>query len=290
MSHTTSQYKTVIHIKPFKSLAVEASEKTSGLHSPAPVKTSAHAESVATAYDAPFVFCADGSKSLYFTLDQLQSRMSSGQPTQLEVDYTRTMMGFLMFDSRPINIAMIGLGGGSLLKFCYRHLPDALFTVIEINPRVIALRQEFEVPEDETRISIFCADGADFVRDTEHEYDVLLVDGFDSGGQAPSLCSQRFYNDCFQALSPQGIMVANLHHDHPDHGVFTGRIRLAFDGNLLEVASKEKGNSILFARKGRPISVSELRQSDPLQNFAPEVRAQLQREFSRISWDMTEPA
>lgn len=248
----------------------------------------AHTESEASAFDAPFVFSADGSKSLYFTLDQLQSRMSSARPTQLDVDYTRTMMGFLMFNRHPLNIAMIGLGGGSLLKFCYRHLPETRFTVVEINPHVIALRQEFEVPEDEERIAIVCADGADFVRDASTEYDVLLVDGFDSQGQAPSLCSQAFYNDCFQMLSPQGIMVANLHHDHPDHGVFTGRIRLAFDGNLLEVASQEKGNSILFAQKGKHISVDELRRNDCLKNFDQEVRTQLQREFSRISWVMTD--
>ncbi|MDO8264630.1 MAG: transferase [Gallionella sp.] len=246
----------------------------------------AHTESGESTFDAPFVFTADGLKSLYFTLDQLQSRMCSAQPTYLDVDYTRTMMGFLMFDSKPVNIGMIGLGGGSLLKFCYRHLPDARFTVVEINPHVIALRQEFEVPDDAKRINIVCADGADFIQTTPECFDVLLIDGFDSQGQASSLCSQHFYDDCYQALSPQGIMVANLHHDHPDHAVFTGRIRLAFNGNLLEVASQEKSNSILFARKGRRISIDELRQNDPLQNFDQEARTQLQREFSRISWVM----
>jgi spermidine synthase len=248
-----------------------------------------HPESDASLFDAPFVFSADGIKSLYFTLDQLQSRMCSARPTQLEVDYTRTMMGFLMFDSHATNIAMIGLGGGSLLKFCYRHLPDTRLTVIEINPHVIALRQEFEVPEDEERIELVCADGADFIRDTPRRYDVLLVDGFNSQGQAASLCSQRFYDDCFKALSPDGIMVVNLHHDDPDHPVFTGRISLAFDRNLLEVASKEKSNSILFARKGPRISVDELRQNDVLKNFDQEVCVQLQHEFARISWDITQP-
>jgi len=244
--------------------------------------------------DAPFVFSADGHKSLYFTLDQLQSRMCSAHPNQLEVDYTRTMMGFLLFNRRPASIAMIGLGGGSLLKFCYRHLPTARLTMIEINPQVIALRHEFEVPDDPQRIELLCADGADFVRDAAANnsagYDVLLVDGFDSAGLAPSLCSQRFYNDCYQALSPQGVMVANLHHDDPQHALFTARIRLAFDGNVLEVASQEKSNSILFARKGKPISMEEIRQSNPLKNFDPEVRTQLQREFARISWEATQIA
>jgi len=248
----------------------------------------------ASAFDSPFVFSADGHKSLYFTLDQLQSRMCSAHPNQLEVDYTRTMMGFLLFNSRPARIAMIGLGGGSLLKFCYRHLPNTQLTMVEINPKVIALRHEFEVPEDTQRIELVCADGADFVRDAAANnpigYDVLLVDGFDSEGLAPSLCSQRFYNDCYQALSQQGVMVANLHHDDPKHALFTARIRLAFDGNLLEVASQEKSNSILFARKGSPISIDEIRQSNPLKNFDQEVRTQLQREFARISWAATQVA
>lgn len=248
----------------------------------------------ASAFDSPFVFSADGHKSLYFTLNQLQSRMCSAHPDQLEVDYTRTMMGFLLFNSRPARIAMIGLGGGSLLKFCYRHLPNSQLTMVEINPKVIALRHEFEVPEDAQRIELVCADGADFVRDAAANnpigYDVLLVDGFDSEGLAPSLCSQRFYNDCYQALSPQGVMVANLHHDDPKHALFTARIRLAFDGNLLEVASQEKSNSILFARKGSPISIDDIRQSNPLKNFDPEVRTQLQREFARISWAATQVA
>ncbi|WP_394756210.1 transferase [Rhodoferax sp.] len=248
----------------------------------------------ASACDAPFVFSADGHKSLYFTLDQLQSRMCSAHPNQLDVDYTRTMMGFLLFNSRPVRLAMIGLGGGSLLKFCYQHLPNAHLTVIEINPQVIALRQEFEVPEDAQRIKLVCADGADFIREAAANdplgYDVLLVDGFDSEGLASSLGSQRFYNDCFQALSPQGVMVANLHHDDPKHALFTARIRLAFDGNLLEVASQEKSNSIFFARKGRSISTDEIRQSNPLKNFDPEVRAQLHREFARISWAATQAA
>ena len=245
-------------------------------------------------FDAPFVFTADGHKSLYFTFDQLQSRMCSERPTQLEVDYTRTMMGFLLFERHPARIAMIGLGGGSLLKFCHRHLPEAQLTAIEINPQVIALRHEFEVPDDPVRITIVCADGADYVRalpsDEAKRYDVLLVDGYDSQGQPASLCSQRFYDDCYRALTPEGIMVVNLHHDLPEHPLYTERIRRAFDGHVLEVASPEKSNSILFARKGRRMSVDELRQSDPLEHLGPEVRAQLRREFARIGWEMRQAA
>jgi hypothetical protein len=35
---------------------------------------------------------------------------------------------------------LIGLGGGSLVKYCYRNLPGTRIVVIEIDPEVIALR------------------------------------------------------------------------------------------------------------------------------------------------------
>jgi spermidine synthase len=180
-----------------------------------------------------------------------------------------------------------------MLKFCYRHLPATRFTVIEINPHVIALRDTFDVPVDEARISMLCADGADYLcergNNETRPFDVLLVDGFDIQGQPPSLCTQAFYDDCFKALAPQGVLVANLHHNDPDHGLFTGRMRLAFDGQVMEIPSEEKSNSILFACKGRQISIDALRQTDSLAGFGYDVRDQLQREFSRIAWAMTDP-
>jgi len=236
----------------------------------------------------------DGVRSLHLGGDAIQSSIRLARPDELALDYTRAMMAFLLFRPLPREVLMIGLGGGSMARYIHQRMPGTRTTVVEINPKVIALRHEFEVPEDAQRIELVCADGADFVRDAAANspigYDVLLVDGFDSEGLAPSLCSQRFYNDCYHALSLQGVMVANLHHDDPKHALFTARIRLAFDGNLLEVASQEKSNSILFARKGSPISIDDIRQSNPLKNFDPEVRTQLQREFARISWAATQVA
>ena len=102
-------------------------------------------------YVKPFVRNDSTGKSLHFTLGELQSRMLSSSPWQLDLDYTRTMMGFLLFNRAPAHIGMIGLGGGSLVKFCHRSLPLSKMTVLEINPHVIALRREFLVPDDAIR-------------------------------------------------------------------------------------------------------------------------------------------
>jgi spermidine synthase len=225
---------------------------------------------------------------MYFSGDHLHSQMSRQQPGHLAIDYTRTMMGFLLFNSAPARIAMIGLGGGSLLKFCYHHLAQTQLTAIEINPHVMALKEEFEVPDDPERIMLICGDGAEFVRTSGTEQDVLLVDGFDGAGQALSLCSQAFYNDCFDTLSSKGLMVANLNPEHPDHEVFMGRIRLAFNNQVLEILSAEKTNQIVFACKGHAISVNELRKSGWQKKLNEPTRAQLGFEFKRITRDMKE--
>src|SRR5690606_5629146 len=89
-----------------------------------------------------------------------QSRMRTFRPGQLAVDYTRTMMASLLWQPRPALVGMVGLGGGSQVKFCHRHLPHTRMEVAEINPQVIALRRTFRVPDDDARLRVHLADGA----------------------------------------------------------------------------------------------------------------------------------
>lgn len=207
----------------------------------------------------PYIAEENNSKSLHFSTDHLQSKMRNSQPDVLELDYTRTMMGFLRIHRQPRHIAMIGLGGGSLAKYCYRHLPETNITVVEINPHVIALRQEFLVPDDNERFQVIEADGAEFVRDTDTEFDVLLVDGYDHQGQPMELGTQSFYENCNRVLTDGGVMAVNLHGYHALYELFIDRINRSFDNNTAEVAVNKDGNVIVFAGKNIPVSVHGLR-------------------------------
>lgn len=237
-------------------------------------------------YVKPFVQEDGAGKSLHFTLGELQSRMLTRRPWDLEVDYTRTMMGFLLFRPAPAHIGMIGLGGGSLAKFCYRQLPACRITVLEINPHVIALRREFQVPDDDDRFQVIAADGALYLQTETPAFDVLLVDGFDQEGQPAALCSQRFYDDCGAALSADGVLVVNLHYDHPDYPVLADRIRRSFGGNAVEAIAAEKSNSIVFASKGKAISPRDMSLPHSLAGLDEEARRQLKPELARIAWQM----
>ena len=88
----------------------------------------------------PYVHETGNARALHFSLHETQSRMRLDDPDALDLAYTRTMMGFLLFHPDPRQIAMIGLGGGSLAKFCHRHLPRASIEVVEINGHILELR------------------------------------------------------------------------------------------------------------------------------------------------------
>lgn len=235
-------------------------------------------------FQAPFIVEDQQTRSLHFTHGELQSSMLLERPDELQVDYTRTMMGFLLLNPAPRTIAMIGLGGGSLAKFCHRHLPGARMTVVDNNPAVIALRRQFGIPDDDARLTVRADDGAVFVR-TASKLDVLLADGFDPTGQPAALCTQAFYDDCFRALAPGGVLVVNLHYDHPEHELYIGRIAHSFRGNAMQVLSVDKSNSIVLAGRRRPVTLQALRGREWTAVLDPQAQRQLRAEFAQIGWN-----
>ncbi|HMW22872.1 MAG TPA: fused MFS/spermidine synthase [Burkholderiaceae bacterium] len=225
----------------------------------------------------PFVHRTRDSRALHFSIHEVQSFMRSDAPDALALAYTRLMMGFLLWHPQPARIGLIGLGGGSLVKFCHRHLSASHLEVVEINPHVLELRDEFEIPADDARLTILQADGARWVRERPEAFDVLMVDGYDYDGLPSALATQRFYDDCAAALRPQGLLVLNLFRGHPHHAVHLDRLRRSFDDAVLEVPDGEAGaldeaaggaNSAVFAGRGGALTAAPL--TDPPPGMADE--------------------
>ena len=223
----------------------------------------------------PYLKKRKGILALHFDALSVQSEMSVDLPDELVFSYTKTMMSFLLFEPSPKRIAMIGLGGGSLAKYCYRYLPQTEITAVEINPDVIALRNEFSIPADDARFKVLLGDGAVFVTDATRQSDVLIVDGFDADGLPAQLTSQRFYDDCYAALADNGIMVVNMWKDYPHYDEYLARINNSFAGCRVIVDAQDGFNHIVLAVKNTafPPAASTIRhhakllcQSHPL-NF-----------------------
>lgn len=215
----------------------------------------------------PIVYEDAGNLSLHFGIGTTQSKMKASDPYRLMLGYTRTMMGFLLFNPYPGQITMIGLGGGSLPKYCYRHLPESQITVVEIRLEVIALRDRFSVPPNDERFTVVCEDGAEYVQQPNALIDVLIVDGFDEREQAPQLGNQSFYDHCYAALESNGVMVVNLFGTDPLLDVYVTRIRRSFKNSVIVVSAEDSSNKIVFAGKGNAFKLSERQVKDRVEHL-----------------------
>jgi spermidine synthase len=198
---------------------------------------------------APLVSTRGDRRTLEFISGDVQSEMRLSRPNALVLAYSRAMMCFALFVPRPRHILMVGLGGGSLAKFCYAHFPQARITVLELRADVIALRAQFRVPADDARLTVLHADASAYLAAVSHSVDVLLVDGFDAAGLPPALGSSTFYADCRRALRPGGVLVANVFSYDPLYPAMLGRLRLAFGGQVAWLDRVAGNNRILFAVK-----------------------------------------
>jgi spermidine synthase len=197
-------------------------------------------------YGKPFILDDGKQRQLYFSLRYVQSAMRVNAPTALDLAYTRKMMAFLLFCPNPRHLMIVGLGGGSLAKFCLRHLRRARVTAVEIDPTVIAMREQFCIPLDE-RLAIVQADARDYLPCAEADTDVLLLDGFDAEGISSHLNQPEFYQAARRRLRPGGILVANLAGAKADWQLHLDMLGAAFDQQLIVVQVTGQQNHIAFA-------------------------------------------
>jgi spermidine synthase len=189
-------------------------------------------------------------RSMCFALDGCtQSEMLIADPYELVSEYTRKMMGFLAFQPRPKKILLIGLGGGSLVKYCHRHLPTTRITAVEIDADVLALRSQFLVPADDERLTVIHADGADHVAKMAvrgERINAILVDAYDHAGIADAVVERSFVENAKQILRANGVFVMNIVAESADAERHIETVRQVF-GDIVIVALRRGGNLVVFA-------------------------------------------
>jgi spermidine synthase len=225
----------------------------------------------------PFIIDFGRLRHLFFTTAAVQSAMRVDDPHALVAPYTRKMMAFLLFRPVPRHVLMIGLGGGSIAKFCHRHLPRTRVSVVEISAEVIALRDEFAIPRDDERFEIIHDDGATFLAKTQFSPDVILIDAFDELGVSLSLASADFHESARRCLAPDGVLVMNLSGAKSRYPAHIRGVQATFPGPIRLVPVDGDDNLLLFAFG--PQQAAGL--PDSLQQRARHLERGLGLEFSR---------
>jgi len=195
----------------------------------------------------------DGVRSLHLGDEQVQSAMRLDAPQDLELAYTRALMGFLLFLPEARRITMVGLGGGSLAKFIHARLPELGAVAVEILPEVVAAaRCFFHLPPDDGRLKVVVAEGGEYVAAHPGSCDALLVDGFAEGVHPASLTSAAFYESARLALAERGVLAVNFIEKDRGFETALARLEAAFGGHVALLPAEQQGNVIAFGLKGLP--------------------------------------
>lgn len=207
------------------------------------------------AEDGETVYIAEkfGVRTLHIGSDTVQSAMRLNAPNELELSYTRSMMGFLLFNDRPKSVLMVGLGGGSVAKFVYHRMPAASVRAIEINERVVTVaRRYFDVPDNDERFEVIIGDGAEFVTRESVSADVIMVDGYDGESHVEAVSTLAFYRACHARLNAGGLLVVNLWGGDREFNETLKRIEQAFPAGTLCLPAERPGNVIVFGFRTAP--------------------------------------
>jgi spermidine synthase len=197
----------------------------------------------------------EGVRSLHLGTSWVQGAMRLSRPDTIELEYVQMMMMWMLFQSAPRHIVQLGLGSGALTKFCYQRFPQARVTAVELNPNVIAIcRALFGLPGNDERLDVREMDALDYVLDPANQgkADVLQVDLYDEQARGPVLDTPEFYQGCFDCLTPNGIMTANVFGDdftNYDKNLFN--MEQVFDA-VVWLPEVHDANVIVIAFKNAP--------------------------------------
>jgi spermidine synthase len=211
---------------------------------------------------------------LHLGTEWVQGSMRLDAPFDLDLEYVQRMMAWLLFVD-PASVVrrqamQLGLGAGSLTKFCRKKLRMAT-TAIELNPQVIAAcRLWFKLPADDERLCVILGDAAQVVASPHWQglIDALQVDLYDQEAAAPVLDSEDFYADCRRLLTEDGVMTVNLFGRSSSYERSLTKIAAAFGARAVwAFKPTREGNTVVLAQRtpSRPNRVQLALQAEIVQ-------------------------
>lgn len=195
-------------------------------------------------------------RHLHLGSEWIQGSMLVDAPTVLVHEYIQRMMAWLLFvDPATVpqrQALQLGLGAGSLTKFCHKELRMKT-TAIELNPQVLhACRGWFKLPADNARMQVVLGDASVQIKEDcwLGAVDALQVDLYDEEAAAPVLDSAEFYADCRKTLTDEGCMTVNLFGRTSSFQKSVDKIAAAFGMDAVwAFKSTREGNTVVLAQR-----------------------------------------
>jgi spermidine synthase len=194
----------------------------------------------------------------------VETLMDLREPHRLQHPYSRTAMAGFVYVPQARRCLLIGLGGGAMVRFINHHFPEVELDVVEIDPAVVAVADEFFGTREGPQTRILVADGFEYLERASQTYDLILVDAHldpdkrtDASGHPLTLQSEAFFASVERRLNPGGVVMFNSLAGAESRR-YIGSIRKAFGAvDLYEPPGS--GNVIAFASPRELAGDRELR-------------------------------
>lgn len=128
--------------------------------------------------------------------------------------------------ANPEKVMVIGGGDGGAVRELAKHPKTKQITLVEIDGRVIENSKKY-LPEiaaayDDPKVTVLVDDGIKHIKENKNTYDIIIIDSTDPIGPAEGLFSGDFYQNVYEALKEDGIMVAQTESPFSDQKLLQG--------------------------------------------------------------------
>jgi spermidine synthase len=112
----------------------------------------------------------------------------------------------------PKKVLVVGGGDGGMIREVVKHASVEEAHLVEIDGRVIDLCREY-FPQiacelDNPKVKVHVEDGIKWVKEHKNYYDVIIIDSSEPIGPGIGLFTPEFYHNVYNALTADGVMVA----------------------------------------------------------------------------------
>jgi spermidine synthase len=147
----------------------------------------------------------------YLILDRtFHATMWKADPVALFLPYSQLMVSSLALANEPKRGLILGHGGGSVAKWLARHWPELELDVVEFDPTVVRMAEEFFDYHPPANHHVSVKDGRAFLNGTDHTYDVMWIDAFARDMIPFHLTTVEFFSLVRAHLNPDGVVAVNL--------------------------------------------------------------------------------
>jgi spermidine synthase len=124
---------------------------------------------------------------------------------------------------RPERALVVGGGDGGSSEELLKHPSIKSVTLAEIDVAVVDISRKYLASVhrgafDDPRLTLKIEDGFAYVRNSNEQFDLIVLDLTDAGGPSTKLYTPEFYSACAARLAPMGAMTLHIASPvaHPD--------------------------------------------------------------------------